>query len=617
MAGSQKRQPDELWCQRYADRLYTPEQALDRLRSGQCVFIAGGAACPKRLLQALVSRAESLADMELVQLFATTGARTFWPKLSGSFRILRLLVEDGANQCIPTGLYDLAQALERGRLTLDAALITVTPPDRQGWCSLGCQVALEKAAAANASLVIAEVNPALPWTEGDSLINFNDIDLLVESDLPLEVRETEQANNTIEQLGRQMASLVEDGSVLSPDSDPICFQALRALRGKRQLRIHTEVVSDEIMDLLEGGVVVQNRSGAPAVTTCSAFGSERFYNYLHQSRNFSFQPISFVCRPAVLERLESLVAISVVEQIDLTGQAALGPAGVGSRGWLGSRLDFHRAARRSSRGKSILLLPALSSSAGRSQIVFRLDGFRAIAFTRDQTQYVVTEFGVAYLAGKDLEERALSLISIAHPNYRAELLRQAVAGGLVRPELSRLEGSLHHLPIGLPSLKLLDDGTAVTFRPVMPTDEGLIKSLFYSLSQQSIYNRWMSSLKKLPEAELQSHLLIDHRNQVALVGTLPAAEGEEIVAVGGYMIEPNGNRAEVALVVRDGWQRRGVGTFLLRLLIQIARRNGITGFSAEVLVQNTAMQRVFNEKSGCRVTSRHQEGTLHFELDFV
>lgn len=235
--------------------------------------------------------------------------------------------------------------------------------------------------------------------------------------------------------------------------------------------------------------------------------------------------------------------------------------------------------------------------------------------TRGDVHYVVTEYGVAYLHGKSVQERALALISIAHPSFRERLLREAVEARYVRSELADVGGRIVVGPKEFHTTFLLDDATQITVRAIHPTDEPKVRDLFYRLSQQSLYTRFMSRIKWVSRKEVQKFVYIDHRNEISLVCTVPAPDGEQIVAIGGYYLTPKTNRAEVAFVVRDEWQHKHIGTSLLRQLATIARRNGIAGFTAEVLNENKPMLAIF-QNSGMNLRSENHEGVWTFELDF-
>jgi len=222
---------------------------------------------------------------------------------------------------------------------------------------------------------------------------------------------------------------------------------------------------------------------------------------------------------------------------------------------------------------------------------------------------------VAYLHGKSLQERAMALISIAHPDFRARLLREAIDRCYVSSDLATVEGKIHVGPPALRSAAVLDDGTLVSFRPMHPTDEPRVRDLFHSLSKQTMYYRFMSNVARLPQRQIQNFVYVDYRDEMAIVGTIPEAYGDQIIAVGRYYLDPGTNRAEVAFIVRDNWQNRGIGTFLLKYLATIARGQGIAGFTAEVLADNMPMLAVLR-KSGFRLRSQ-LDGRVHsIELDF-
>jgi GNAT superfamily N-acetyltransferase len=250
-----------------------------------------------------------------------------------------------------------------------------------------------------------------------------------------------------------------------------------------------------------------------------------------------------------------------------------------------------------------------------SRIVSALKPGGGVVTTRGAVHYVVTEYGVAYLHGKSVQERAMALITIAHPDFREELLSKAIDNKWVRPEMADVEGRFFVGPKEVRTTMLLDDGTLISFRAMNPTDEPGTRDLFYSLSQEAVYYRYMSHMKRIPRKQLQNFVYIDHRNDVAIVGTVPEAHGEDIIAIGRYYLDQKTNRAEVAFVVRDDWQKQGIGGFIMQHLANIAKRNGIAGFTAEVMRDNKAMQAVINH-SGMKVTSKLNEGVFHFEMDF-
>ena len=419
-------------------------------------------------------------------------------------------------------------------------------------------------------------------------------------------------------IGEYVAALVEDGSTLEFGIGRIPQAVIEFLKERRDLGVHTEMFTDSIIDLIESGAVTGARKTLDRGKVVASFcmGTQRLYDYVNDNPLFAFYPTEYVNDPNIISQQHKMVAINVALQVDLTGQVCADSLGTKFFSGIGGQVDFNRGAARSDGGKAIIALPSTARNGTVSRIVPHLSEGAGVVTTRGDVHYVVTEYGVAYLHGKSVQERALALISVAHPDFRAELLRAAIEAKYVRQELADYEGRIHVGPQELRTTYVLDDGTQINFRPIHPTDEPRMRELFYALSQQTIYYRFMTHMKRIPHRQIQNFVYIDHRNEVAIVGTLPEAYGEEIIAIGRYILDPHTNRAEVAFTVRDQWQNRGIGKFLLKYLQQIARRNGIMGFTAEVLRDNKAMQAVFN-KSGCKVRSRLDEGVYHFELDFA
>ncbi|MBW1806688.1 MAG: GNAT family N-acetyltransferase [Deltaproteobacteria bacterium] len=613
------------WQERYQEVIATPEQAVSRIRPGQRIFIGTGCAQPQELVRALVLRAGWLSDTEIVHLLTIGDAPYAERELAHCFTInsffiaenVRNIIQEGLGDYTPVSLFDIPRLFKSGRLPLDVALIQVSPPDEQEMCSLGISVDIVSSAAENAGLVIAQVNPQMPRTQGDSTLSVHDLDILVPADVPLLEVEPPEPTEVSRKIGQHVASLLEDGSTVELGIGNIPHALVEFLKTKKDLGIHTEMFTDSIIELIDSGAISGSRKSSNKGKIVASFcmGTRRLYEYIDGNPLFSFKPTEYVNDPYVIGKQNRMVSINVALEVDLTGQVCADSLGTKFFSGIGGQTNFNIGAGRSPGGRAIITLPSTAKDGKISRIVSRLSPGAGVVTTRGDVHYVVTEYGVAYLYGKSVKERSLALISIAHPDFRAELLKDAIEIKYLRSELTEMGGKIHVEPQELKTSMLLDDGTQVNFRPVHLTDEHRMKDLFYALSKETIYSRWMSHLKRIPQEEIQNYVYIDHRNQVAIVGTLPESHGEDIIAIGGYYLDPKTNRAEVAFTVRDKWQKRGIGTFLLNYLIRIARRNGIAGFTAEVLRQNKAMQTVFNN-SDCKVSSHLVEGVYGFELEF-
>jgi len=616
---------DTAWKEKYSDMIATADEAVASLQPGQRVFIGTGCAEPLELVRALTKRSQELPDTEIVHLLTFGEAPYAHREMTRYFRInsffiaenVREIIQEGLGDYTPVFLSDIPRLFSSGQLPLDAALIQVTPPDENGMCSLGVSVDIVRSAAENASLVIAQVNPNMPWTHGTSQIHVFDLDVLVPSDEPILETSYAEATEDTRQIAEYVAALVEDGATIEVGIGRIPHALLSFLAGKKDLGIHTEMITDGIVDLIEAGVINGSRKTLDRGKIVASFclGTRKLYDYIDDNPLFSFRPTEYVNDPFIISQHHKMVAINVALEVDLTGQVCADSIGTKFFSGVGGQVDFNRGAARAHKGKAIIALPSTARGGSVSRIVTYLSPGAGVVTTRADVHYVITEYGAAYLHGKSVQERALALISVAHPDFRAKLLRDAIEARYLSADFADVEGKIVIGPKELSTTMLLTDGTQIGFRPIHPTDEHRMRNLFYELSQQTIYYRFMSDLKRLPRKQIQDFVYIDHRNDIAVVGTVPEADGERIVAIGRYFLDPTTNLAEVAFVVLDGWQGKGIGTFLFNHLMKIARRNGIRGFTAEVLSQNRAMQAVF-DRSNCKTRSRLAEGVYSYEMIF-
>jgi acyl-CoA hydrolase/GNAT superfamily N-acetyltransferase len=616
---------DANWQEKYKSSIVTAEEAARKIRPGQRIFIGTGCAEPLQLVKALTQRATELPDTEIIHLLTFGDAPYAHEEMARYFRInsffiaenVRDIIQEGLGDYTPIHLSDLPRLFDSGELPLDVALIHVSPPDERGMCSLGVSVDVVRSAAENASLVIAQVNPNMPRTHGDSLLHVYDMDLLVPVDEPLiEVPPMELSEETA-QIAENIASLVEDGSTVEVGIGRLPQALLGYLKDKKDIGIHTEMISDRIVDLIECGAVngARKTMDRGKVVTSFCLGTKRLYEYIHDNPLFAFRPTEYVNDPYIIRQQHKMVAVNVALEIDLTGQVCADSLGSKFFSGVGGQVDFNRGAAKAHRGKAVIAMPSTAKGGEVSRIVTRLSPGAGVVTTRAGVHYVVTEYGVAYLHGKSVQERALALISVAHPKFRAQLLREAIEAKYLSASMADMEGKIQVGPKELRTTFVTSDGTQINFRPIHPTDEPRMRDLFYKLSQQTIYYRFMSFTKIIPRKQIQDFVYIDHRNDVTIVGTLPEAYGEEVIAVGSYYLDPKTNLAEVAFVVADEWQNRGVGTFLLQYLIRIARRHGIRGFTAEVLTENKPMQAVFN-KSNCRIETKFTGNVISYRMEF-
>ena len=603
----------------------TADEAVKHIKSGFRVFVGTGCAQPEILVDAMVRRGKELIDVEIVHLLTIGRALYATTEYSANFRVnsffisknVREIIQEGLGDYTPIFLSEIPRLFSSGKLPLDVALVQITPPDENGMCSLGISVDIVKSAVSNAGFVIAQVNPQMPRTAGNSSVSVYDLDVLVDSDTPLIETDLEEQSDESERIGEYIAALVEDGSTIEFGIGAIPQAVVPFLKDKKNLGIHTEMFTDAIIDLVESGVVDGSRKSIDKGKIVASFcmGSKRLYDYVDNNDQFSFQPTEYVNDPFVIGAGHMQIAINVALEVDLTGQVCADSLGTHFYSGIGGQVDFNRGAARSDGGKRIIALPSTAKNGTVSRIKTVLDAGAGVVTTRGDVQYIVTEYGVAYLHGKSVQARAIALISIAHPDFRAELTREAVTARYLRPDHAAIEGKIVVGPKEYNTVHIMDDGTVLSFRAMHPTDEPRLTDLIHALSKETMYYRFMHQMKTVERKEIQNFVYVNHRSDVAIVVTLREAHGEDILAIGRYYLDLSTNKAEIAFVVRDEWQNKGLGSALFRHLSLIAIRNGIAGFTAEVLLENVAMQSVIN-KSEFDVTSKTSGNVYSFNIRF-
>jgi 4-hydroxybutyrate CoA-transferase len=420
--------------------LVSADEAVRHIGSAQRVFVQGAAATPQVLLEALARRGPSLHDVDVVHMHAEGFGPHLAPEMAGHLRHTALFigpnarraVREGRADFIPIFLSDIPHLFSSGQLPLDAALIQVSPPDQHGYCSLGTSVDTTPAAVDAAKLVIAQFNPRVPRTLGDSFIHVDQIDLAVNVDDPLAVHEPVSISPVEQHIGAFVADLVEDGATLQLGIGGIPNAALGAMYDKRDLGIHTEMFSDGLLDLVEAGVV----TGAAKtlhrgkIVTTFLMGSQRLYDWVNDNPLIEMHTVDYTNDTAVIRKNARMTAINSAIEVDLTGQVCADSIGSQLYSGVGGQMDFMRGAALSPGGKAIIALPATARGGSVSRIVPTLSVGAGVTTTRAHVQYVVTEFGVAYLHGKTMRERTAALIGIADPAFRDDLAAWARAHAL-------------------------------------------------------------------------------------------------------------------------------------------------------------------------------------------
>jgi len=592
------------WAQKYKDRIVTAPEAMRLIRPGNSVFIGTGCGQPQHLVKALVEHSSHLSDTNILHLLTMGVAPYADERFREKFKMNSFFIADNVRDALSRGVGDytpiflseIPREFTSGRIPIDVALISVSEPDARGLCSLGISIDIVKAAATNAHYVIAQVNPQMPRTMGDSFMHVNSIDFLVPYEEPMIEVEPPVLDATIKQIGQNIARLVEDGSTIEFGIGRVPQAVAEFLKDKKDLGIHTEMFGDWIIGLVESGAVTCNKKNVNRGKIVASFcmGTKALYEYVHNNPFFEFHGSEYVNDPFVIAQHDKMVAINVGLEIDLTGQVVADSLGYRFYSGIGGQVDFNRGAARSKDGKAIIAMPSTARDGQVSRIVSRLTEGSGVVTTRGDVHYVATEYGVAYLHGKSIRERALSLIHIAHPKFRNELIQAAKVNKYIYEDMIELAWEKVDYPEELERYDTLDDGTQIFFRPVKPTDEPALSEMLYSLSTESVHARFFTYTKTFPHKDIQQLTTIDYHTDLAIVGVVPGPAGDEqIVAIAQYFLDPKNQIAEVAFIVQDEWQDKGMGGMMLRYLTEIARRRGVKHFFAKVLPSNKAMLAVF------------------------
>ncbi len=614
------------WKEKYKDKIGSAAAAMKLIKSGDSVFIGTGCAQPQQLVNALVEQSSHIYDVHIVHLLTIGTAPYADEQYREKFKMNTFFIADNVRHALAKGLADytpiflseIPDEFESGRIPIDVALISATPPDVNGLCSLGVSVDIVKSAAANAKYVVAQVNGRMPRTFGDCFLHVNAIDMLVPYDEDIITIPIPESDETLRRIGQNIARLVEDGSTIECGIGRIPQALAEFLKDKKDLGVHTEMFSDWIIDLVECGAITcaKKTLNRGKVVASFCMGSKRLYDYINNNPFFEFYPTEYVNDVNIISQHEKMVGINVGLEIDLTGQVCSDSLGYQFYSGIGGQVDFIRGAARSRGGKPIIAMPSTAKNEQVSRIVPHLTEGAGVVTTRGDVHYVVTEYGVAYLHGKSIRERVLDLINIAHPKFRKALIQAAKAQNYIYQDQIEPPWDQVNYPEELEHYETLRDGTEIFFRPIKPTDEPALSEMLYSLSEESVRTRYMTRTMTFPHRDIQHLTNIDYKNDLAIVGVVPGVSGEEIVAISQYFLDPKTQAAEVAFLVQDEWQQKGMGTFLLDYITKIAKQRGVQRFYAKVQPNNKPMLAIFHN-SGYKVNTEFDGDVYNITYDLT
>ena len=592
------------WPDEYPVKRQSVQEAIQKIRSGQRIYIGSFCGEPQHLVSGLAEAAHRFSDLEIIHLMSKESApltqianqsrdqslsiRSIYlgsaktPDLAGNLRFYT-----------PVNVSEVPQLFKSRRIPIDVAMVQVSPPDDFGWMSLGVSVDVTLAAALSADYLIAQVNSRMPRVLGRSFINVNDVDAIVEHDEDLLTITPEPPSDRAIRIGRNIARLIEDGSTIQIGLDAASQATSYALSDKNDLGVHSFFLTNDVMHLYARGVINNRKKGlneGKLVAAC-AIGTPALYEFLDMNPAVDFHPFDYVNDIDVISRHHKMVSMNVAQTIDLAGQVSCDAQAQTLYAGVSGIPNFVRGANRSTDGKSIIMLNSTTANGTESRIVPLLTE-TIITVPREDVRHVVTEFGAVSLFGKSTQERALALISIAHPDFRDELLEQAKDQGLVGRERSLGDSVQGIYPVKLEEIVEVDD-EPITFRPVKPVDERRIQEHYYHLDTQDVVSRFFHEKKQFLRGDVEGLFKIDYIRNLTIIGVVGEFGFGNVIAMGEYYLDPSNQMGEIAFSVSKDYQGKGIGRILIRKLAEAARENGLAGLFAYTSQENRRMVKLF------------------------
>jgi len=615
----------------YNKKQVSADEAIKKfIHPGNRIFIDSGCAEPIDLTKKLIELGPQLPDVEILHFlslsdldyYETAGGIEDLFRHNAFFigKSLRKYIRSGQADYTPMLLSEIPKLFKSGRMHLDTVLIQVSPPDKYGFCSFGINVDIAKPLTESSEFIVAEINPKMPRTLGDSFIHMDDIDAFIISDHDIIEFEYGEPNETAKKIAKFVASLIENESTIQMGIGIIPNAVTTELKDKKDLGVHSEVFSDGIVDLVEEGIITcKKKTLHKGKIVCSfVIGTKRLYDFANNNPMVEFHPSDYTNDPYIISQNKRQVAINAALSVDLTGQVNSDSIGHRFFSGIGGQVDFVRGAARAKYGKPIMVVPSttkLKDGTVVSRIVPFLQPGSGVVITRGDVHYVVSEWGIAYLYGKSIRERVLQMINIAHPDFREELLEQAKKWNYIYSDQNlpiSIDGRVAIYPQKYETTLKLKNNEIIKIRPVKPTDERLIQELHYSLDDKDRYLRFFTPMKDFRHKKIAPMVNIDYLTDMILVGISSEKNQEKIIAMGGFFKTHQPSLAELLFIVHKEWRGLGISKFLLQYLVQIGRELNYKNFGAAILLENKAMLHIINASGYTQKLKRIEGGVTEF-----
>jgi len=589
------------------------------------IHLASGAACPTALVESLLDSVGEMDDLELLQ--GLTLAPSPWlEKKHPSLKVnaffldssLSRLVNAGEADYTPAHYSEIPALIRDGTIRIDAALIMVSPPDRFGYCSLGPTVEWTHAALDRARVVIAQFNNRVPRTSGLSHLHVSKINYAISKDAPLPEVASPAVDAAHRQIGEYASQLIKNGDTLQFGVGPVGTALARALHGHRHLGIHAEVVGEGVRQLFEAGVIDNSRKTLlpGKVVASHALGDERLYSFLDDNPHFDFRPTDFTNNPLTIARNHSMVSVNGALLCDLTGQVVIDSVQGQFRSGVGSMVDFVRGAAMSPSGRPIIALSStgVDENGERfSRIVGELPSGAGVGCHRSDLHYLVTEYGIASLRGRTIQERVQELIQVAHPDFRDALIEKARSHHLL-PGYFQIPPPVQKQNHGIDFRRiLLRDEKEYILRPLGAADDRRLQEFFYSHTEETIIRRYGFTVTRMSRERAFELVGIDQNRDLALAIVELQGPRQVIHAVGRFYLDADGKGAEMAFVVSESKRRLGMARRLLERMMEIAAERDIDFLWAQVDRDNAPMLTLFR-RQGATESPGEDPHTVRVEI---
>ncbi len=581
----------------------TPEAWKDIVLPGSRVFIGSGAAVPFAVVESMLRESGRYHDVELTHIHTIGDLPWIEKKYDSSLRTntffltpsIQEAVSDGRADYTPCPLSDVPSLFGGHLLPVDVALIQVSPPDDNGCVSLGVSVDVVKSAIKAARIVVAQINPAMPYTLGSARIPVRKIDYYLEAEQAIPTFSWQSPRADQLKAAQYAAQLVEDGSTIQVGLGNTPQAVLTALKNHRHLGIHSGLFSDAMMELMQCGAVDNSmKQYHVGKAVCSNFlGSKKLYDFAQNNDEIEMHPSDWVGNASRIRKNHKMVAIQGAYEVDLTGQVVRDSRGHLFYGGMGSTQDFIRGAGYSKGGRPLIILPSMTEDGKHSRIVAGFKPGSGVNTGRGDIHYVITEYGIARLRGRSIRERVLNMVEVAHPDYRENLLRDARQWGwipkfynITPKDFSHSSDELHSRPVDF-------KGRRFVFRPLLPSDTRSLQEFFYSHDKETISMRYGHVKDRMTNESAYKLTSVDQSVDVAFALFEEKGHRQEIAAIGRFYQDPSGLSAEIAFMVGENVRRLGMSRFLLGELATVAKRRSIKKLWASVLKRNKAMAALF------------------------